>query len=143
MDKNNNKRAIHFAFDDIDFPTIICIAQKTDNAEIVGIQASGICLEDLDIEKCNDYSLLITSDEDNASIATKKHIHDTMLLPALIMLHKMQPEELSITVLESADTDDYYWEITIMYYEDVATVCYDKTIFKKNAVQTFQRCFTN
>ena len=141
MNRDMRKSAIHFALVEVDFRAIVFLAQKTNNAEIVSIIASGICVDDLDVEACNKNAFAIAVDDGYASVTAHKHVKDPELQANLLMLQEMKPEELSIIVSEATDANNCLWEIIIMYYEDIVTVCYDKSIRKKDAVKRFRECF--
>lgn len=141
--KNNNskKNAIHFAFSAVDFAKITDLARKADQTAIVKIAASTIELNDVNIGKCNELFFTTTQDGNFVDVDVQKKVSDNTLLSALFTLHEMDPEALYIIVSSSADVSDYYWEIMIFYDENVATVCYDCSIRKRDAIKLFGDCF--
>ncbi len=58
------------------------------------------------------------------------------------VIHNMELEEMIITVYSDADFSDCQCKIVIMYYENVATICYDKiSLSKKEVKQLCSKCF--
>ncbi len=137
----SKKAVIHFAFSTINFEGIIGLIWKTYQSGFVDITAKTVNVDDLDCKKCNELSLNISEDNVFFDIETKKQSCDSSLFILLSSLQKMKPEELIITVSDNITMDNYYWKIIIMFYENIATVCYDRSFSKKEINQTLGMCF--
>ena len=141
MKYNKSKKAVHFGFSEIDFEKIINLIKGEDCAALLNIAAKNIEPEDADIRKCSEHFLTVLQKGDFLDVEVQKQIGDDTLLPILLSLHEMNPEELCITVVSGADINDIYWDIIVLYDENVATICYDSSVHKKDVVKLFADCF--
>ena len=138
---NYNKKAVHFGFSEVNFEKIISRLKTQNQSAVLSIAANMIELEEVNLQKCSELFLSLVQKGDFVNIEVQKQINDEKLLTILQVIQEMNPEELCITVSSGTETEHIYWDIIVLYYEDVVTICYDRSVRKRDVVNLFSDCF--